>query len=89
MREGCFDRAPVTSWEDVARTVEEELGAHPDKLFAAFARAPIASGSLAQVHEAVLAVGEIVILLASLLPLVGISVGAERGCQQNDSLANG
>ena len=35
------------------------------------------------------AVGETVILLHPLLPLVGFSIWMERGCQQNDSLADG
>ena len=33
-----------------------------------------------------MAVCETVILLHPPLPLVGISIGMERGCQQNDSL---
>ena len=36
-----------------------------------------------------LAVGETVILLHPPLPGVGISIGMEGGCQQNDSLADG
>ena len=37
-----------------------------------------------------LAVGESsVILLHPLLPLAGVSIVMERGCQQNDSLADG
>ena len=36
-----------------------------------------------------LAVGETVILLHPPLPLVGVSIGKNRGCQQNDSLADG
>ena len=37
-----------------------------------------------------LAPDETVILLrAPPLPLVGVSIGMERGCQQNDSLADG
>ena len=35
-----------------------------------------------------LADGETFILMHP-LPLVGVSIGMERGCQQNDSLANG
>ena len=38
---------------------------------------------------ATLAVGETVILLISPLPSVGVSIVMERGCQQNDSLADG
>ena len=36
-----------------------------------------------------LAVGETVILLNPLLPLVGVSIVTVRGCQRNDSLADG
>ena len=35
------------------------------------------------------AVGETAILLHSPLPVVGVSIAMERGCQQNDSLADG
>ena len=35
------------------------------------------------------AVDETVILLRPPLPLVGVSIGTERGCQRNDSLADG
>ena len=40
-------------------------------------------------ETALLAVGETVILLHPPLPLVGVSIGMERGCQQNDSPADG
>ena len=50
---------------------------------ASAARRPIST------HGARLAVGETVILLHPPLPLVGASVGKERGCQQNGSLADG
>ena len=40
-------------------------------------------------HLSRLAIDETVILLHSPLPLVGISIGMERGCQQNDSLVRG
>ena len=36
-----------------------------------------------------LAVGETVTLLHPPLPLAGVSIRMERGCQQNDSLADG
>ena len=36
-----------------------------------------------------LAVGETVILLHPPLTLAGVSIGMERGCQQNGSLADG
>ena len=39
--------------------------------------------------RAAVAIGETVILLQPLLPVVGVSIGKERERQQNDSLANG
>ena len=44
---------------------------------------------LADELRATVAIGETVILLTSPLPLVGVSIVMERGCQQNDSLADG
>ena len=44
----------------------------------------------ARVQQPPVAVGESsVILLHPPLPLVGVSIEMERGCQQNDSLVNG
>ena len=40
-------------------------------------------------HAAQTAVSEAVILLHPPLPLVGVSKGVGRGCQQNDRLADG
>ena len=48
-----------------------------------------ACGAAASESRARWAVGETVILLTSPLPLVGVSIVMERGCQQNDSLADG
>ena len=39
--------------------------------------------------RASVAVGKTAILLHPPLPLVGVSIGMERRCQQNDSLADG
>ncbi|EDQ86515.1 uncharacterized protein MONBRDRAFT_33784 [Monosiga brevicollis MX1] len=49
-----FDRAPTSSYEDVRRVVQEDLGADIETLFSSFDFAPLASASLAQVHRAVL-----------------------------------
>ena len=57
---------------------------HPQML--ALHRCVLGCGSSDAVR---LAVGETVILLHPPLPQTGVSIGIERGCQQNDSLANG
>ena len=52
-------------------------------------RCDVAVGSPIPSEPPDLAVGETVILLPPPLPLVGVSMVMERGCQQNDSLADG
>jgi predicted unusual protein kinase regulating ubiquinone biosynthesis (AarF/ABC1/UbiB family) len=46
------DQVARSSYEDIARLIEEDLGASPDALFARFDREPFASASLGQVHDA-------------------------------------
>jgi predicted unusual protein kinase regulating ubiquinone biosynthesis (AarF/ABC1/UbiB family) len=46
------DRVPSKPFKVVRRTVERELGVPLEDVFASFARRPVASASLAQVHEA-------------------------------------
>ncbi|EFN51969.1 hypothetical protein CHLNCDRAFT_32749 [Chlorella variabilis] len=53
MREHMLDRCPVSTYEQVRQTIQEDLGRVPEELFAQFAHQPVASASLAQVHEAV------------------------------------
>jgi predicted unusual protein kinase regulating ubiquinone biosynthesis (AarF/ABC1/UbiB family) len=45
-------QAARSRYEDVARLIEEDLGAPPEKIFARFDREPFASASLGQVHDA-------------------------------------
>ncbi|GFR41354.1 hypothetical protein Agub_g2037, partial [Astrephomene gubernaculifera] len=52
MRTNLLDRCPVSPPEEVRRTFMHDLGAPPERLFAYFNETPIASASLAQVHEA-------------------------------------
>lgn len=44
--------APTSSPDEIARLVEEELGAPVDRLFAEWERVPFASASIGQVHRA-------------------------------------
>lgn len=47
-------------YEDVRRIVTAALGSPPEELFSAFETEPLAAGSIAQVHRAVLADGDVV-----------------------------
>jgi predicted unusual protein kinase regulating ubiquinone biosynthesis (AarF/ABC1/UbiB family) len=56
------DNVPPMSYEDVERTIEEELGARINKLFESFDEKPLGSASLGQVHAAKLRDGRDVVV---------------------------
>ncbi len=60
--EGLQDQVPPRRFEEIAARIESELGGRVDDLFADFQRAPIASASLGQVHEAHLKDGRRVVV---------------------------
>jgi ubiquinone biosynthesis protein len=58
----CRDQVPAESFEDVRRTVEEDLGRPLRDVFASFDQAPLAAASIAQVHRAQLRSGQEVVV---------------------------
>lgn len=52
--EGLQDKIPPRPYEEIATKIRTELGDSPEALFKSFNKIPIASASLAQVHEAYL-----------------------------------
>ena len=56
------DSAPAVPVDVIERTIREDLGAPPDRVFAAFERAPMASASIGQVHAATLHDGRAVVV---------------------------
>ena len=58
----CRDQVPAEPWDSVRTTVEQDLGARIDDVFASFDRTALAAASIAQVHRAVLRTGEEVVV---------------------------
>lgn len=56
------NQAPSLPYAAVAKVVEEELGAPPERAFARFEQTPMAAASLGQVHRATLADGRQVVV---------------------------
>ncbi|GAX83513.1 hypothetical protein CEUSTIGMA_g10938.t1 [Chlamydomonas eustigma] len=52
MQKYLLDQCPISTLEEVRQIMIKDLGSPPEKLFASFSPNPIASASLAQVHEA-------------------------------------
>jgi predicted unusual protein kinase regulating ubiquinone biosynthesis (AarF/ABC1/UbiB family) len=55
--EGLQDRLPPRPFDGIAARIRVEFGGEPDAVFASFEREPLATASLAQVHEARMADG--------------------------------
>jgi predicted unusual protein kinase regulating ubiquinone biosynthesis (AarF/ABC1/UbiB family) len=58
----CLDRVRPFAYEEVERTLREELGRDPAEVFASIDREPLASASIAQVHAAKLKDGADVVI---------------------------
>ena len=57
---GLLYNVKSTPYAQIRRVVKEELGDYPERLYVSFSEEPLASASIAQVHEAVLHTGETV-----------------------------
>ena len=53
---------PPFAWDQAAAIIHDELGRHPDELFASIDHEPLGAASLAQVHRATLADGRSVVV---------------------------
>jgi len=58
----CRDQVPPEPWASVRKTVEQDLGARLEDVFASFERTSLAAASIAQVHRATLLTGEDVVV---------------------------
>lgn len=72
----CLDRVRPFSFDDVRRTLHEELQRDPDEVFASIEREPLASASIAQVHAARLRDGQEVVIKVQ-RPKIGEVVEAD------------
>ena len=75
--------APPMSGELAAQVIIEELGSHPDELFAEWDPIPIASASIGQVHRALTREGAAV---AVKVQYPGVADAIESDLRTNDSL---
>ena len=58
----CRDQVPAEPWDSVKTTVEQDLGARIEDVFASFDKSALAAASIAQVHRATLLTGEDVVV---------------------------
>lgn len=58
----CLDSTPPVSFSDIKRILKEQYGRNPSELFRRIEEKPLASASIAQVHEAELHDGRIIVL---------------------------
>jgi len=58
----CRDQVPAEPFNEVRLTVEQDLGARLEDMFASFDETPLAAASIAQVHAATLLTGEEVVV---------------------------
>jgi len=58
----CRDQVPAEPFSEVRLTVEQDLGARLEDVFASFDETPLAAASIAQVHAATLLTGEEVVV---------------------------
>jgi ubiquinone biosynthesis protein len=58
----CRDQVPPEPWDSVRTTVERDLGARIDDVFASFEKTSLAAASIAQVHRATLLTGEEIVV---------------------------
>ena len=78
--------APPMSGELAASVIVEELGKHPDELFAEWDPVPIASASIGQVHRALTHDGQAV---AVKVQYPGVSDAIESDLRTNDAIFGG
>ncbi|PKL33114.1 MAG: kinase [Spirochaetae bacterium HGW-Spirochaetae-10] len=58
----CLDRTPPVAFSDIKRILKEQYGRDPSELFRRIEEKPLASASIAQVHEAELHDGRVIVL---------------------------
>ncbi|KAB2933936.1 MAG: AarF/ABC1/UbiB kinase family protein [Leptonema illini] len=58
----CLDRTPPVAFSDIKRILKEQYGRDPSEVFRRIEEKPLASASIAQVHEAELHDGRVIVL---------------------------